>query len=177
MQTPHFETFSQRSSQQAKLKDKEIKVWINPKFDAQGTLFDFEYMGPGSEMLHVNRLEPRDSGPSSGGTSLWGMNSLQPKLNSSQKSPSVHTQRPDSEVLEIERPNSGLSSETSVWALEGLRENDEMMEVGVEVEGEEGVSLQTIGVALGSPSKVQRVFPSTTKPWKKRALSPLPTIE
>ena len=170
--TPKFETFSQR----AKLKDKEIKVWINPKFDARGTLLDFEYVGPDSDMLNIAKMELRDSGPSSSGTSLWGVNNLHPTLGSSQKSPSFHIQRPDSEILDIERQNSGPSSETSVWALEGPRESDEMTEVEVEAEGEEGVVLQAIGVALGSPSKVQRVSPRLTSLWKKRALPRLPTM-
>jgi hypothetical protein len=168
MPTPKFETFSQR----AKLKDKEIKVWINPKFDAWGTLLDFEYVGPDSDLLNITKMELRDSGPSSNGTSLWGVNNLHPTLGSSQKSPSFHIQRPDSEILDIERPNS----ETSVWALEGPRESDEMTDVEVEVKGKEGVVLQAIGVALGSPSRVQRVSPRLTRLWKKRALPPLPTM-
>ena len=172
MPTPKFETFSQR----AKLKDKDIKVWINPKFDARGTLLDFEYVGPDSDMLNIAKMEFRDSGPSSNGTSLWGVNNLHPTLSSPQKSPSFHIQRPDSEILDIERRNSEPSSETSVWALEGPRESDEMMEVEVEAEGEEGVVLQAIGVALGSPSKVQRVSPKLTRLWKKRALPLLPTM-
>jgi hypothetical protein len=171
MPTPKFETFSQK----AKLKDKEIKVWINPKFDARGTLLDFEYVGPDSDMLNIAKMELRDSGPSSNGTSLWGVNNLHSALSPSQKSPSFHTQRPDSEILDIERQNSELGSETSVWALEGPRESDDMTEVEVEAE-EEGVILQAIGIALGSPSKTQRVSPRLTRLWKKRALPPLPTM-
>jgi hypothetical protein len=78
MPTPKFETFPQR----AKLKDKEIKVWINPKFGARGTLLDFEYVGPDSDLLNIAKMELRDSGPSSNGTSLWGVNNLHPMLSS-----------------------------------------------------------------------------------------------
>ena len=94
--TPQFENFEQREDQISSAKDrKDTKIWVNPKFDNQGNVIDFQ----------EHRMD-----------------------------------------IDIERQGSAPSSRTSVWALEGPRESDEM-----NGSDEGNIALQEIGVALGVP--------------------------